>query len=273
MGDVSRLKEDSHIYDWVSGGITEYLNPIDKENYEAILNICIARLMLNDVNEALEFVSRFPTVEQIFGYGYTPENFQQAFDITIAVAMNRINQLRESALQLQLNCNKVLNISYIILMILAPPSSTSAERIPEQDFMNFARIVTNNVQDPDILLNQLFRDLEGDFRIHDEDISNIITAYDNDQLNVALNEITDVLKLPYSASIDLNMDYTHKLNTIQREAIRVNSSILYRSYKDMYAAFVDLNEIRNLTNPQVLVDNAPNRRMYPYEHNFEVEYI
>ncbi len=273
MGDVSRLKEDSHIYDWVSGGITEYLNPIDKENYEAILNICIARLMLNDVNEALEFVSRFPTVGQISQYGYTPEYFQQAFNITIDEVMNRINQLRVSAVQLQLICNKVLNISYIILMMLAP-SSTSAERIPVSDFMNFARVViNNNAQDSDILLDQLFRELEGDFRIRDQDISTIITAYDNDQLGVALNEITDVLKLPYSASIDLNMDYTTKLNIIQREAIRVNSSTLYRSYNDMYAAFVELNELRNLTNPQVLVDNAPNRRMYPYEHNFEVEYI
>ncbi|AHA54168.1 hypothetical protein EhV18_00121 [Emiliania huxleyi virus 18] len=92
-------------------------------------------------------------------------------------------------------------------------------------------------------------------------------------MNVVLNEITDVLKLPYSASIDLDMNYNDKLNMIQREAIRVDSRRLYRPYADMRASFVDLNEIRNLTNPQVLIDNAPNKIMYPYEHYFEAEYI
>ena len=274
MGDVNRLKEDRHIYDWISEGITTDLeDPIDKENYNAILNICIARLMLTDATEALEFVSRFPTIEQIFGYGYNPEIFQYAFNITIAEVINRINQLRINALQLQRNCNKVLNISYIILMILAP-TSTFSEHIPAADFMTFARAVTNNnVQDPDILLNKLFRGLDGYFRIHDEDISTIITAVNNNQMNVVLNEITDVLKLPYSASIDLDMNYNDKLNMIQREAFRVDSRRLYRPYADMRASFVDLNEIRNLTNPQVLIDNAPNKIMYPYEHYFEAEYI
>ena len=271
MDNLDRIKQDKRIYSWLLEGINDQLNSIDRVNYTAILDISIARLMLDDADEALELVSRFPTVHQIMTHGYIPATFHQAFNITIAESLNRVNKLHISALQLRRNCKQVLNTSYILLMILANPSKFS-ERIPPRDFMTFARkVINDNEQDPDVLLTQLFIDLEGDFSIHDQDISNMVTAFDNKQFDVAINEITDVLALPHSASIDLNMNDTEKLQRIVHEAIDVEPYMLYREYDKMHADFVDVNEIRNLTNPQFLADNAPTRVMYPYEHYIDLE--